>query len=32
LKTQGEKLIILASNEAEEIKQCTHTLSILDYK
>ncbi len=32
LKTQGEKLIILASNEPEEIKQCTHTLSILDYK
>lgn len=32
LKTQQEKLIILASNEPEEIKQCTHTLSILDYK
>jgi len=32
LKSQHEKLIILASNEPEEIKQCSHTLSILDYK
>ena len=32
LKTQQNKLIILASNEPEEIKQCNHTLSILDFK
>lgn len=32
LKTQQEKLIILASNEPEEINQCGHRLSILDYK
>jgi ABC-type multidrug transport system ATPase subunit len=31
-KTQQNKLIILASNEPEEIKQCNHTLSILDFK
>ena len=32
LKTQPDKLIIIASNEQEEINQCTQNLSILDYK
>jgi ABC-type multidrug transport system ATPase subunit len=32
LKTQQNKLIILASNEPEEINQCSQTLSILDFK
>ncbi len=32
LMTLPDKLIIIASNEQEEINQCTQNLSILDYK
>jgi ABC-type multidrug transport system ATPase subunit len=32
LKDHQGKLIIIASNEQEEINQCTQNLSILDFK